>query len=199
MPRNLLRAIPALVAAGLCLASSVTPASATSRTASTQHVLYITMQHQEKTSWCWAAAGATIAAYHGDYVSQNAFCNLAKDYPVTGVCPNDAGNPYRVQHALERRGFYWPGEVIENSISWTALKGQIDVERPFYAGISWAAGGGHALVVYGYDTADGGQVMFGNPAQTPPRYRIKPYSYFVGNDTYTWTRTLDNIVRTKWW
>ncbi|MEU7828882.1 hypothetical protein [Nonomuraea sp. NPDC049129] len=67
--------------------------------------------------------------------------------------PNDAGNPYRVQHALERRGFYWPGEVIETSISWTALKGQIDVERPFYAGVSWAAGGGHALVVYGYDTA----------------------------------------------
>ncbi|MGA4992770.1 papain-like cysteine protease family protein [Nonomuraea bangladeshensis] len=197
MPRNALRALAALIAAGAFLTGLTAPASASTRSTSTSRVLYITMQHQENSKWCWAATGVTIAGYHGAWLSQNQFCNLANDYPVNDVCPNAAGSAALVKHALDRLGFYRSGDDLHNPISYAAVKTQIDVERPFYAGIRWAAGGGHALVVYGYDDADGGQIMFGNPGQNPPRYRIKPYSYFVSNDTYTWTRTLDNIVRTK--
>ncbi len=39
--------------------------------------LNITMQAQQKTNWCWSAAGNTIATWMGKNYSQNQFCNAA--------------------------------------------------------------------------------------------------------------------------
>ncbi|MEU4746813.1 papain-like cysteine protease family protein, partial [Actinosynnema sp. NPDC023658] len=40
----------------------------------------ITMAKQEKTQWCWAASGLTIAKYQGYGSTQSDFCTRAQPY-----------------------------------------------------------------------------------------------------------------------
>ena len=41
------------------------------------YYLNVSGQAQQKSNWCWAASGNSIAAFYGKSYSQNQFCNLA--------------------------------------------------------------------------------------------------------------------------
>jgi hypothetical protein len=164
--------------------------------APTFRILSINAQAQEKSKWCWVAVGATIAAYHGDSISQNSFCNLAKG--TSGTCPNESGSGKYVRDAFDELGYVASGDFYTSSVSYAHLRSEILAGRPFYAGISWASGGGHALVIYGFVDDDflyPDSIYYANPSKSATRYKWRTYSSFKSNSSYTWTRTLDNIRR----
>lgn len=62
--------------------------------------LNITMQAQQKTNWCWAAGGNTIATWFGRNYSQNQFCNAAFNRQQGYDCPNNQATLGNVQTGL---------------------------------------------------------------------------------------------------
>lgn len=154
----------------------------------------ITMQAQEKTNWCWAAAGNTIAAWHGVSVSQNHFCALAKNRATSSACPNDQAHLGEAQNALRKLNFTNPGQYLSNTLSYAAIQQQTAANQPIETRIGWQSGGGHMHVLYGYDTTKS-WVYWGDPWQSSNRYNWATYNYYRNNSSFTWTHTLTGIRR----
>lgn len=154
----------------------------------------ITMQAQEKTNWCWAAAGNTIAAWHGVKVTQNHFCALAKNRSTSSACPNDQAHLGEVQNALRKLNFTSPGQYLSNTLTYTTIQQQTAANQPVETRIGWSSGGGHMHVLYGYDTTKS-WVYWGDPWQSSNRYNWATYNYYRSNSSFTWTHTLSGIRR----
>ncbi|WP_410587712.1 papain-like cysteine protease family protein [Amycolatopsis sp. lyj-23] len=152
----------------------------------------IVLQLQQKNQWCWAAAGNTIAAYHGAVVSQTRFCQLA--HGDTGAdCANLPGTLADPQRAFARLGFTSPGRYLDRRISYADVRTQTAAGRPVETRVGYRSGGGHVHVLYGYDTR-GGWVFWGDPGPAK-RYNWSTYGYYAQNSSFTWTHTLTGIAR----
>ncbi|WP_026422413.1 papain-like cysteine protease family protein [Actinokineospora inagensis] len=152
------------------------------------------MQSQQQTNWCWAASGASIAAWHGSSVTQNTFCALAKNRSTSSQCPNDQADLSQVQNAFYRLGFSYPGSYVYNTISYASIKSQLDANQPVETRIGWKSGGGHMHVLYGYDSTKS-WVYWGDPWPDNYRYNWATYTYYVNNSSFAWTHTLTGIKR----
>ncbi|MFF0967899.1 papain-like cysteine protease family protein [Streptomyces sp. NPDC003703] len=175
-------------------ALSVTGASAADSphtAASSRKVLDFTEQVQSKDNWCWAATGASIAAYQGHSVSQNSFCNAAFGRSQNSTCPNDQATLGNDQSAYRWLGMA-PGTYINGTISYSKLQSEIDYNRPVQTRIAWSSGGGHMEVLYGYDTSTN-FVYWGDPWPDDYRYNWSSFSYYRDNGDFTWTHTLYGI------
>ncbi|MCS0604410.1 C39 family peptidase [Streptomyces sp. LP11] len=168
-------------------AISVTDASA----AGTKNVLNFTEQEQSKDNWCWAATGASIAAYKGHSVSQNSFCNAAFGRSQDSTCPNNQATLGNDQTAYRWLGMT-PGTYITGTVNYAKLQSEIDSDRPVQTRIGWSSGGGHMEVLYGYDTSTN-YVYWGDPWPDDYRYNWATYSYYRDNSDFTWTHTLYGI------
>lgn len=152
----------------------------------------ITMQSQERSQWCWAGSGATIAAFHGAAVSQTRFCQLA--HGETGKdCANLPGTLADPQRAFAKLGFASPGRYLDHRISYADVRTQTAANRPVETRVGYRSGGGHTHVLYGYDTS-GGWVSWGDPGPAK-RYNWSTYGYYTHNSSFTWTHTLTGISR----
>ncbi|HVK24889.1 MAG TPA: papain-like cysteine protease family protein [Actinokineospora sp.] len=151
-----------------------------------------TMQAQEKTNWCWAASGVSIAGHHGYSVSQNTFCALAKNRNTSYACPNDQADLAQVRNGFSKLGFPSPGSYIYNYLTYSAIQTQLNAERPIETRIGWKSGGGHMHVLYGYDSAKS-WVYWGDPWPDNYRYNWATYNYYVNNSSFAWTHTLTGI------
>ena len=174
----------------LCLVAPVTAGAAPGvpPTYRTQ----LTMQLQQKNQWCWASSGATIAAYHGLAVSQTRFCQLA--HSETGAdCANLPGTLADPQRAFAKLGFASPGRYLDRRISYADVRTQTAANRPVETRVGYRSGGGHAHVLYGYDTR-GDWVFWGDPGPAK-RYNWSTYGYYTHNSSFTWTHTLTGIAR----
>lgn len=173
--------------AGALAAAAVMMVPGTAHAGSTP----INQEVQQWDEWCWAASGLTIAEHFGRTgVSQNTFCDLALGYPTSYQCPNTPGQLTWVQNAFARLGMA-PGQVT-GPLSFAAVGGQIDAQRPIETGIYWTAGGGHAQVIYGYDPSIGA-VFYGDPWPTSPRYSEMYYSSYVSNAQFQWGQALSGM------
>ncbi|MFF2020317.1 papain-like cysteine protease family protein [Streptomyces sp. NPDC058171] len=153
--------------------------------------LDITMQAQQKTNWCWAAAGNTIAAWYGRSYSQNQFCNAAFGRSQSSQCPNSQATLGDVQTGLRWTGVN-PGSYINNWLRYPALQTEINANRPVETRIQWSSGGGHMHVLYGYDDS-GSWVYWGDPWPSSQRYSWASHSWYVNNSTFSWTHSLYRI------
>lgn len=151
--------------------------------------LPITMQVQEKDQWCWAAAGNTIADFHGQGVTQTEFCQLAHDESGSD-CANNQGYLQEVAWALEQIGFSSPGRTLDYAIPFTDVQSQITARQPIETRIGWTSGGGHMHVIYG--TGDG-TVSWGDPWPSTQRYSTATYDEYTSNSEFQWTHTLAEI------
>lgn len=195
-PRTPRRGRRGLAAAGLALAAlsiSAVPAGAASEapSASSAQQLNIAMQQQEKTNWCWAASGNTIAGWFGRTYSQNDFCDAAFGYAQGTTCPNS-----QATLANDQRAFRWmgitPGSYVSTTIPYSRVQSEIGAGRPVETRIQWSSGGGHMEVLYGYDTSKS-WVYWGDPWPDDYRYNWATYSYYAGNSDFSWTHTLYGI------
>ncbi|WP_231641344.1 papain-like cysteine protease family protein [Nocardia sp. NRRL S-836] len=184
-------AAAAVVAAGWLLVQPVAAAdvSAAGR-------LNFTMQAQQQTQWCWAAAGTSIAVYHGTSVTQTRFCQLAHDESGTS-CRNSQGDLGEVREAFADLGYSSPGNYLSGTIGFSSVQSQINLQQPIETRILWSSGGGHMHAVYGYevDSANRQWVDWADPWGSNTRYNRSTYSSYRSNSSFTWTHTLTGINR----
>ncbi|WP_239571763.1 papain-like cysteine protease family protein, partial [Streptomyces sp. G44] len=153
--------------------------------------LNITMQAQQKTNWCWAAGGNTIAAFMGRTYSQNQFCNAAFGRNQNTECPNNQATLGNVQNGLRWAGIN-PGSYVTGWLRYPTVKAEIDAGRPVETRIQWSNGGGHMHVLYGYDDANS-WVYWGDPWPSSDRYNWASHAWYVDNGTFSWTHSLYRI------
>lgn len=189
MARNPLRyAVPVVLAAGACVLPLSGTASAAPAAAGT---LNISMQVQQQDEWCWAASGVTVLAYEGRSVSQNAFCDGARGLPSGYQCPNQPASSQDIVNGLDAQGA--SSRDVGDALNFSSVQSQIDAGHPFIVAIQWSAGGGHAEVGYGYDSAS--QTMsVGDPWPTDQRYTTYAWRDFLQNSQFTWVDTIANIT-----
>ncbi|MFZ3469516.1 papain-like cysteine protease family protein [Streptomyces sp. 4.24] len=190
-----------VAASGTGSATATTTATATTRAAAADVTaenaalaskrLNITMQAQQKTNWCWAAAGNTIATWFGRTYTQNQFCNAAFNRQQGYDCPNNQANLANVQTALRWAGIN-SGSYVNGWLQYSTVQSEINANRPVETRIQWSNGGGHMHVVYGYDTANS-WVYWGDPWPSSDRYNWASHAWYVDNSTFSWTHSLYRI------
>ncbi|MFE0414584.1 papain-like cysteine protease family protein [Streptomyces tendae] len=153
--------------------------------------LNISIQAQQLSNWCWAAAGDTIAEYYGYDYSQNQFCNLAFGRAVNSSCPNWQATLGNDQQAFDRMGIN-PGRYVNGYLNYDTITREMDADRPVMSRIQWQSGGGHMLTVYGYDVSRN-WVYWGDPWPSSNRYNWATYGYYVNNGSFFWTHSLYGI------
>ncbi|GGV46802.1 papain-like cysteine protease family protein [Streptomyces spectabilis] len=177
-------------------ASSASSPAAGARAAAEPSVLAakrlnVTMQAQQKTNWCWAAAGNTIATYLGKNYSQNQFCNAAFNRSQNTECPNNQATLGNVQNALGWMGIN-RGSYVTGWLRYDTVQAEVNANRPVETRIQWSNGGGHMHTIYGYDTANS-WVYWGDPWPSSDRYNWASHSWYVNNNTFSWTHSLYRI------
>ncbi|MFG2623503.1 papain-like cysteine protease family protein [Streptomyces sp. NPDC048473] len=190
-----LLAVPTATASAVQTPTTTAPAAqgttAADRGIAATQRLNITMQAQQKTNWCWAAAGNTIATWFGRTYSQNQFCNAAFGRSQGYECPNSQASLGNVQD-----GLYWaginPGSYVTGWLRFPTVQAEIAAGRPVETRIQWSAGGGHMHVLYGYDDANS-WVYWGDPWPSSNRYNWASHAWYVSNDEFSWTHSLYRI------
>ncbi|HWC22111.1 MAG TPA: papain-like cysteine protease family protein [Flexivirga sp.] len=155
------------------------------------YYLYIDGQAQEQSNWCWAATGNSVAAYFGYDYSQNQFCDMAFGYSTNVTCPNDQATLGNDQQAFSTIGIN-PGRYISGTISYSTLVDQISNNEPVMTRIGWTSGGGHMMVLTGYDQSNS-QVQYYDPWPSDSRFNVSTYDWYRSNSQFTWTHTLYGI------
>ncbi|MBB5118424.1 hypothetical protein AF335_00220 [Streptomyces eurocidicus] len=196
--RRLAVTLSATLAATALLAVPTTASAATADRPSllASKKLNITMQAQQKTNWCWAGAGNTIATWFGRNYSQNQFCNAAFNRQQGTECPNNQATLGNVQNALDWAGIN-SGSYVTGWLRYPTVQSEISANRPIETRIQWASGGGHMHTVYGYDDSNS-WVYWGDPWPSNDRYNWASHAWYVGgrnsgNSEFTWTHSLYRI------
>ncbi|MFD7071904.1 papain-like cysteine protease family protein [Streptomyces sp. NPDC059913] len=153
--------------------------------------LNITMQAQQKSNWCWAASGNTIATWFGRNYSQNQFCNAAFGRAQGYECPNSQATLGNVQDGLSWVGVN-PGSYVTGWLRYPTVQAEIAAGRPVETRIQWSSGGGHMHVLYGYDDS-GSWVYWGDPWPSSNRYNWASHAWYVNNGEFSWTHSLYRI------
>ncbi|MFF2777934.1 papain-like cysteine protease family protein [Streptomyces sp. NPDC058052] len=172
-------------------ASAPAPAAGEAAAVLASKRLNITMQAQQKTNWCWAAGGNTIATWFGRGYSQNQFCNAAFQRQQGYDCPNWQATLGNVQTGLSWAGVS-PGSYVDGWLRYSTVQTEIDADRPIETRIQWAGGGGHMHVLYGYDDANS-WVYWGDPWPSSNRYNWASHAWYVNNASFSWTHSLYRI------
>ncbi|WP_411144293.1 papain-like cysteine protease family protein [Streptomyces sp. x-80] len=146
-------------------------------------------QTQVQDQWCWVATGLSVAQHlgYGQNTDQNTFCNLAHGQDGNTACPNRPGELTDVQSAWSGLGMS-PGNVT-GVLPFSTVASSVDANSPVEVGIYWTAGGGHANVLYGYDSANG-TMLYADPWPSNPRYGEMDYSTYVSNNQFNWAESL---------
>ncbi|UQA96099.1 papain-like cysteine protease family protein [Streptomyces halobius] len=153
--------------------------------------LDITMQAQERSNWCWAGAGNTIADWYGKNYSQNQFCNAAFNRQQGTACPNNQATLGHVQNAFDWMGIN-SGSYVTGYLRYSTVQSEINAKRPIETRIQWSSGGGHMHTIYGYDTAKN-WVYWGDPWASNNRYNWGDFDYYVNGSSFSWTHSLYRI------
>jgi hypothetical protein len=190
MSRLLRRTLVSMAIGVLLVAGAASPALA----AEYQKYLPVPADQQLESNWCWAASNQSIVKYiYGITYYQ---CSQAADIYGNANCCN---SPWTCN---------WP-QTLENiktidakkgistthyysALSFATTESYINSSRPFMAAIGWAGGGGHAMVMRGYDWLQGSNgyqwVYLMDPASGS--YVSYEYAYFVNNSSWKWAETL---------
>jgi hypothetical protein len=155
------------------------------------YYLSVTGQSQQKSNWCWAATGNSIAAFYGRTYSQNQFCNLAFGNSQNATCPNNQATLANDQQAFRSIGIS-AGSYISGTLAFNTLVTEIAAGRPVMTRIGWSSGGGHMMDIIGYDSSDS-TLEYYNPWPDDPRYNYSSYTWYRSNSQFTWTHSLYRI------
>ncbi len=156
-----------------------TPAYATVKWLST-----VVPVKQAKSNWCWAASSEMVIKHYGGTANQWAVVNYI--YPNQNY-PNYAASMSQTDQAIDHFQSH-NGNISSSSLSFTAVKYQTNNNSPIVAGWLWYTGGGHMVVIRGYDDASPQYVYWCNPADG---YGHKNYySWFVDNGVRYWAESI---------
>jgi hypothetical protein len=114
--------------------------------------LAFAMQPQLMSNWCWSAVGTSVAMFYNP-ASGVTQCTLA-GAELGGDCCNDpapCNQDWFLDRALLRVGhlqLFAGGAQLLGTVQQV-----IDQDQPLGVRIQWAGGGGHFVVISGYDEA----------------------------------------------
>lgn len=153
------------------------------------------LKAQEKTNWCWAAAASGVASFYRQKTLRQ--CKVATDvlFETLGIkCCNDPSGcdkPAKVRVALAKVG-HLRKPVIQSALSLNALRSEIpggkERGHPVGCGLSDRDGGGHVVVIYGWDVLGGKtRVHLRDPAGGGSRVEVR--SELLDRVGYDWAQT----------
>jgi hypothetical protein len=131
----------------------------------------------------WATTAFMIIAY---------FRNDNVDRDVE-IARREHGNNFNQGGTLEDIEYYVQdytgrnGSIQYNALSYAAVQYQINNRGPIGTAIYWTSGGGHAMVIKGYDTSTS-FVIYNDPWDG--RGHGCTYSYYVSNSNWRWGGSL---------
>jgi hypothetical protein len=164
-------------------------------------VLNVPTYQQECDQWCWAGVSQMVLAYYGTHLAQ---CNMA-DYawsrtdccPASTSCSNANCNTWNYMYgstgSLQGILSHWGVHSVSvaNYLSYNTVKQQIQSAYPIVIRFGWYGGGGHFLIIRGYNDA-GSYVTYNDPWTGTPY--IATYAWVVHADyDHDWTHTLYNV------
>ncbi|MFC3455685.1 papain-like cysteine protease family protein [Amycolatopsis speibonae] len=170
----------------------IAPVAGTAMTVATTAAskqLNYTQQVQQQNQWCWAADGSSIERAQGGSATQAQFCAAGKGSSA-GYCPNQAAQISEIVRGFRGTGF--SAQDAGGPIGFNSVVSQVDAGILNLTGIYWTSGGGHAEVIYGYDSANQ-SIMVGDPWPTYQRYQTWNYNQYRSNGQFRWNDTIVNI------
>ena len=180
--------ITLIVALALLITSAgIGTASATTRyNAATIYV-------QEQSLWCWAATSKTVIKWHtGSTPSQ---CQVVKWGKSSSTCPNTTGYfGVDVSRALTQGGVGGIGYTT-STMSFTAVRSEIDMNRLVLIRWGWDSGSGHMLVLRGYNTT-GSAFSYIDPMKSVYQSASRAWILDRGSGTshHVWTHSRYDMV-----
>jgi|HigsolmetaAR203D_1030402.scaffolds.fasta_scaffold01037_16 Papain-like cysteine protease AvrRpt2. len=159
--------------------------------------LNVTKYSQEKTQWCWVTAVQSVVHFHTG--TKHSQCDLWKMGKNQSTCLNEPGNFSEVERIFSQLSFSNDGVTSTGSISFSAVKSEIDSSRPFLIRLGWKSTDkktGHMAVVTGYDDRsdyDFIKYIYINDAPTESVDRWNTPEYLEDNTNWSWTHTHKGI------
>jgi len=180
----------------LALALTLT-AGADSQRVSQSSARYLDLPNvrQEQSQWCWAACARALFLYHGREVEQCLIANYnwGRSDCCADPCPGECNQPTDLIPNVQSILANWD---VNSQIKWSAasfhsLQSEINAGRPVWARWAWESGGGHFLLVDGYNDDSGNKVMYMNPSYGS--HYLTDYSWMVEAGNHTWTHSLTQL------
>ena len=115
-------------------------------------ILNFELPLQEHSNWCWAAVTAAIVHFFTPE-SQVRQCGIAHDELDLRCCEDPerkCNQVHRLQLPLARIGRL-RGQQKQGVLSFNEIREEIDAGRPICVRVGWNGGGGHFVVISGYD------------------------------------------------
>lgn len=148
-------------------------------------ILGLDVETQEKTQWCWAASSVGILDYYNISKTQSQFVKQ-----VMGSVVNVPAADSEAESGMDAFGI--SGTVTSSSLSYDQVYTQIYTnDDPIYAGWSWDAGGGHAVVIMGFNNFGGSDVYYEDPGDGS-RYRVT-HSWMQSGGGHVWDGSIYNL------
>jgi Papain-like cysteine protease AvrRpt2 len=161
-------------------------------TAERRRSLGFAMQHQLQTSWCWSAVSTSVSHFYNP-ASAWTQCSLANAELGQTTCCADGSTAacsrdWYLDRALSRVGNLqsW----ASGAVALSDVEHEVNAGRPLGVRIGWDGGGGHFVVLAGYDDPGTGP---GFVSVDDPWYGPSRMSYSAFRNTYqgtgAWTHT----------
>ena len=148
------------------------------------------MQAQTQTNWCWAATANSVSHYFWPWSTWSQ-CKIANgELGHTDCChspvPSDCNVAWYLDRALTRTKNF---VSIAGPASFEQLRDQIDAGKPVGARIGWSGGGGHFMVIYGYNLIGGTEyVDIDDPIYGKSHIPLSEFAnHYQGSGTWTHT------------
>lgn len=162
---------------------------------------------QEHSQWCWAASSSCVLKViqgkttaqcdivNYEYDRTDACGNTTFDWnsPANQPIPNLYGDTPSVEHIFAK--YYGTTTGQNSACTYAVINSEIDAGRPVIMRWGWNSGGGHLLVVYGYDSSNNTQqVNYMDPWPGEGTFLVT-YAWVKsgnknGGSTHTWTHSL---------
>lgn len=157
------------------------------------------MQRQLQSQWCWAAVSSSISSFYGGPNGPSGVpwkqCEVANNAHALATCCDDGSTD-----ECNRDGMLDQGLVVVSHLAGPAtgapenfayVQQEIDNGHPIGVRITWNQGDAHAVVISGYDTQNGTQLVdVEDPYYDSSTYEIGAFTtgYLSGkgqwNNTY---------------
>lgn len=151
--------------------------------------LGLVMQKQQQDEWCWAGVSTSVSLYY-DPKSGFTQCTVVNAGLKQTTCCTDGGSeacdqPWQLELALGIVGRL--NRDFGGKLPLKAIAEQVERTRPVGLCIDWKGGGGHFVVVDGYDEK-AGKIDIKDPlfGHSVVAYDSFPESY-QGGGTWGWT------------
>jgi len=134
------------------------------------------MEHQEEADWCWNAVSVSIEHYFDPQsnLNQPEFAVKALGVPLA-----KANQPFFLSKALTDTGKLKANP--DGFLSFADIQAELNADLPVCVHIAWNEGGGHFVVITGYQFSAAGdpQLLVSDPILKDSNVVVWDYESFV--------------------